>query len=120
MAINHVAISGNLTANPIKRGTAENPILKFSVAVSSRKKDGEKWVDVPNFFDCVLFGKRAASLATILCKGMKVAIDGELSWSKWEKDGKNHSKVEIIANEIVLMAAPKEEQKEAQKDENPW
>ena len=116
MAINHVSICGNLTADPIKRGTAENPILNFSIAVNSRKKDGENWVYVPNFFDCAIFGKRASALSGILCKGMKVAIDGELRWSQWEKDGKKHSKVDIFVNEIVLMAAPKEEQK----DNIPW
>lgn len=109
MAVNKAIVTGNLTRDPEKRGSGENPVLSFSVAVNDRKKQGDEWVDVPNFIDCVLFGARAKALGDILKKGMKVCIEGKLMQSTWEKDGQKHSKLEINCGEIELMTKPKED-----------
>lgn len=106
MSINHVSISGNLTRSPeLRSTTGGTSILSFGIAVNERVKNGStgEWEDHPNFFDCVMFGKRADSLSRILDKGMKVAVSGRLRYSSWEKDGQKRSKVEVIADEIDLM-----------------
>lgn len=102
MSINVVIISGNLTRDPEKRGSADMPILNFSVAVNDRRKVGDEWQNVPNYVGCVLFGARAKSLGDILRKGMQVTVAGSLRYSAWEKDGQKHSKLEVVCNEIVL------------------
>ena len=114
MSINHVALVGNLTRSPELRSTASGtPVLSFGIAVNDRRKDASgQWVDVPNFFECLTFGNRAAALSDILTKGMKVAITGKLHYSSWEKDGKKHSKVDIIAREIELMQNRKPQQQQ--------
>jgi single-strand DNA-binding protein len=72
--------------------------------VNERIKKGDDWEDYPNFFDCVMFGKRAESLSKIMTKGMKVVLSGRLRYSSWEnKDGQRRSKVEVIAEEVELM-----------------
>ena len=38
-----------------------------------------------------------------LAKGMKVAIEGKLRYSSWERDGQKRSKLEVIVDEIELM-----------------
>lgn len=105
MSINHVSIVGNLTRDPELRSTQSGTaVLSFAIAVNdSRKNASGQWEDVPNFFECSTFGNRATALSGILTKGMKVAITGRLHYSSWEKDGKKHSKVDIIAREIELM-----------------
>lgn len=112
MSINHVALVGNLTRSPELRSTASGtPVLSFGIAVNDSRKDASgQWVDVPNFFECSMFGNRATALSDILTKGMKVAITGKLHYSSWEKDGKKHSKVDIIAREIELMQNRKPQQ----------
>lgn len=112
MSINHVALVGNLTRSPELRSTASGtPVLSFGIAVNDSRKDASgQWVDVPNFFECSTFGNRATALSDILTKGMKVAITGKLHYSSWEKDGKKHSKVDIIAREIELMQNRKPQQ----------
>lgn len=110
MSINRVNISGNLTRDSELRsannGTA---ILNFSVAVNDRRKNASgEWEDVPNYVDCVVFGTRATALNRMLKKGTKVAIEGKLRWSSWEKDGQRRSKLEVIVDELELMNAPKQ------------
>ena len=112
MSINRVNISGNLTRDSELRsannGTA---ILNFSVAVNDRRKNASgEWEDVPNYVDCVVFGTRATALNRMLKKGTKVAIEGKLRWSSWEKDGQRRSKLEVIVDELELMNAPKAKQ----------
>lgn len=112
MSINHVALVGNLTRSPELRSTASGTyVLSFGIAVNDRRKNASgQWEDVPNFFECVIFGNRATALSDILTKGMKVAIAGKLHYSSWEKDGQKHSKADIIAQEIELMQNRKPQQ----------
>ena len=81
-------------------------ILAFGVAVNDRRRNPQTgdWEDYANYIDCVMFGNRANSLANILPKGMKVAIEGKLRWSQWERDGQKRSKLEVIVDEIEFMA----------------
>lgn len=107
MSINRVAISGNITRDPELRQTAGGmEILALGVAVNDRRKNQQtgEWEDNPNFVDCVMFGNRAKSVSRFLSKGSKVAIEGKLRWSQWERDGQKRSKVEVIVDEIEFMS----------------
>lgn len=107
MSINRVSISGNLTRDPELRSTASGmAVLGFGVAVNDRRKNQQtgEWEDVPNFVDVTMFGNRAQAVSQYLAKGMKVAIDGRLRYSSWEKDGQKRSKLEVIAEEIEFMS----------------
>lgn len=121
MSINHVAITGNLTRSPEIRATqGGTAVLSFGIAVNDRRKNASgQWEDVPNFFECVIFGNRATSLSDILTKGMKVAIAGKLHYSSWEKDGQKHSKVDIIANDVEIMQNRKSQQEQPQQQYQP-
>lgn len=107
MSINMVCISGNLTRDPELRATGGGTsVLQFGVAVNERVKNPQtdEWEDRPNFVDCVMFGKRAEALSNLLDKGMKVAVEGRLRYSSWEKDGQRRSKLEVVAEEVELMS----------------
>ena len=108
MSINCVSISGNLTRDPELRATAGGTeVLQFGVAVNERVKNPQtgEWEDRPNFVDCVMFGKRAASVSRFLSKGSKVAVSGRLRYSSWEtQDGSKRSKLEVVADEIEFMS----------------
>ena len=108
MSINRVIISGNLTRDPELRSTASGfPVLGFGVAVNDRRKNQQtgEWEDYPNFIDCTMFGARAESLSRYLSKGTKVAIEGKLRWSQWERDGQKRSKIEVIVDELEFMSS---------------
>ena len=107
MSINRVCISGNLTRDPVLRSTSGGmSVLSMGVAVNDRRKNQQtgQWEDYPNFVDCTLFGTRGEKLAQYLAKGSKVAIEGKLRYSSWDKDGQRRSKLEVIVDEIELMS----------------
>ena len=106
MSINRVNISGNLGTEPELRATSGGmAVLSFQVAVSDRVKQQDgTWTDRPNWVSCTMFGTRAEKLAQYLHKGMKVAIEGKLRYSQWEKDGQRRSKLEVIAEELEFMS----------------
>ncbi len=106
MSINRVVISGNLTRDPELRSTASGTsVLGFGVAVNDRRRNPQtgEWEDYPNFVDCTMFGVRAEGISKYLTKGTKVAIEGKLRWSQWERDGQKRSKLEVIVDEIEFM-----------------
>lgn len=107
MALNVVAISGNLGSDAELRQTqAGTNILSFTVAVNERRKDQSgEWSDYTNWVDCTVFGKRAESLAQYLTKGMKVSVQGRLHQSKWQRDGQTRSKLEVIVDDLDFMSA---------------
>lgn len=121
MSINHVVISGNITRNADLRQTSTGlEILGFGVAVNERFKNSQtgEWETRANFVDCTMFGKRAKAIASYLVKGTKVAVDGKLRWSQWERDGQKRSKLEIIVDEIEFLS-PKRTESEYEGD-LPW
>lgn len=117
MSINRVTISGNLTRDPELRATSGGAqVLSFGVAVNDRAKNQQtgEWEDRPNFIECTMFGTRAEKLAQYLHKGMKVAIEGKLRYSQWEKDGQRRSKLEVIAEELEFMSRQDSGQQQTQ------
>lgn len=112
MSINRVNISGNLTRDPELRMTSGGTqVLSFGVAVNDRRRNPQtgEWEDYPNFVDCTMFGSRAEAVSRYLSKGAKVAIDGKLRYSSWERDGQRRSKLEVIVDEIEFLSRYGEE-----------
>ena len=104
--INHVVLIGRLTRDAeLKYTAAGQAVCKFSIAVNRRRKTGDQWVDEPNFFDIVLWGRQGETLNQYLVKGKQVGVDGELRQDRWEQDGQNRSRVEIVANNLQLLGS---------------
>jgi single-strand DNA-binding protein len=104
--LNHVVLIGRLTRDAELKYTANGQaVCKFSIAVNRRRKNGDQWVDEANFFDIVVWGRQGESLNQYLVKGKTVGIDGELRQDRWEQDGQNRSKVEIMAGNVQLLSS---------------
>jgi single-strand DNA-binding protein len=102
--LNHVVLIGRLTRDAELKYTAGGQaVCKFSIAVNRRRKNGDQWEDEANFFDIVVWGRQGESLNQYLVKGKMVGIDGELRQDRWQQDGQNRSKVEIVANYLQLL-----------------
>lgn len=101
-------ITGNLTRDPELRATQSGTqVLHLGVAVNDRRRNPQtgNWEDYPNFIDCVMFGTRAEAIQRYLSKGTKVAIEGRLRYSSWERDGQKRSKIEVVVDEIEFMSS---------------
>lgn len=104
-SINTVALSGNLVRDFELKGNS-GKFGTFSIAVNERAKnrDTGEWEDKANYFDCVLLGARASSLAQYLTKGTTVAVTGKLEQNRWQaQDGTNRSAVRVVVSELVFM-----------------
>ena len=108
MSINRVTLTGNLTRDPEMRATqGGTQVMSFGLAVNDRRRNPQsgEWEDYPNFIDCTMFGTRAEAVSRYLNKGSKVAIEGKLRYSSWERDGQRRSKLEVIVDEIEFMSS---------------
>lgn len=108
--LNCVFIVGRLTRDMALTYTSGGMAIgKFSLAVNRKKKSGEQWVDEASFFDVTCFGKTAENLSQYMTKGKQVGVDGSLHQDRWEKDGQNHSRVVINADNIQLLGGGTEQ-----------
>jgi single-strand DNA-binding protein len=102
--INSVVLVGRLTRNAeLKYTNTGMAVSKISLAINRGYKKDDQWVDEVNYFDVTIWGKTAESLQQYLIKGKQIGVEGELRQSRWEQDGKTHSKVEINANKVMLL-----------------
>ena len=103
--INRVVLTGNLTKDPeLKTLDSGFAICSLRIANTTRKKEGENWVDKPNFFDVTIFGRAGENAAKYLSKGRPEAIDGRLEWREWEdKDGNKRQSNEIVADSVQFL-----------------
>lgn len=103
--MNKVIIIGNLGQDPdfrmLDSGLA---ICKLNVATSERYKDDQgEWKEDTEWHRVVLWRNLAETANKFLKKGSKVAIEGRLKTSSYEKDGITRYSTDIIANSIVIL-----------------
>lgn len=103
--INKVSIIGRLTRDAEQSYTTSgHSLLRFSIAVNQRRKQGDSWIDEAHFFDATVWGRQGESIVGYMTKGRQVAIDGRLRLDRWEtQDGQRRSKVTIDANYVQLL-----------------
>ena len=111
--LNRVVLIGRLVRDAELKYTASGQaVCKFSIAVNRKKKNGDQWEDEANFFDIVVWGRQGESIHQYLLKGKMVGVDGELRQDRWQQDGQNRSKIEIIANNLQLLGSPSQGDKQ--------
>jgi single-strand DNA-binding protein len=104
--INRVVLTGNLTRDPELRSLPSGmSVCSLRVACNTRRKQGEEWVDKPNYFDVTVWGRQGETAAQYLEKGRPVAIDGRLEWREWEdkETGKKRQSVDIVADSVQFL-----------------
>lgn len=103
--MNKIILIGNLTKDvELFSSKATYKIYaRFSLAVGRIKKDET------DFFDCVLFGERAETLARYARKGNKIAITGNVKIERYiTENGQYKSSIDIIVNDFEFLT-PKSE-----------
>ena len=105
--LNKVILVGRLTreVEMVNNGS----IAKFSIATNEKykNKDGEM-VENVSYIDVTAFGKFAEMLGKWLKKGQQVIVEGKLNQDRWEQDGQNRSKVNVICNNIQFIGGKNE------------
>jgi single-strand DNA-binding protein len=106
---NKVILIGNLTKDPELRYTPQGtPVSSFRIAINYRYKQGDDLKQETTFIDIVVFGKQAESCSQYLNKGSSVLVEGRLQERRWESDGQQKSKFEIVAQSVKFLSSKKE------------
>lgn len=102
--MNVVCIVGRLTATPtIKMTNSGLSVSSFRVAVNRGKE--------ADFFDVTAWRQTAEYVCKYGQKGDTVEISGSLHTREWtDKDGNKRKAVEIVAQQIHVRAAKRQEQ----------
>lgn len=119
--LNKVLLIGRLTGDPVIRYLPSgSPVTEFNVAWNRRYRVGEEWKEESHFFDVKAYGKLAEDLSTRLSKGYQVVIEGRLTQDRWTgQDGKNYSKVRIVAEAVRIIRKPRIEEVEEEEIPTP-
>jgi single-strand DNA-binding protein len=101
---NKVILVGNLTRDPELRYTPQGtPVCNFRLAVNMRHKQSDEAKEDTLFIDVVIFGKQGESCSQYLTKGRPVLVEGRLQERRWESDGQQRSKMEIVASTVRFL-----------------
>lgn len=104
----NITIAGRLGKDANLRDAGGTDVLGFSVAVDDGYGDNKRTL----WFDCSVWGKRAAALAPHLTKGSAVAVAGDLSTR--EHDGKTHLTVRVA--ELTMQGGGEKQEKPARQE----
>ncbi len=99
----HVTITGNLTADPELKFTANGAaVANFRVAVTSRVREGDAWRDGDtSFYRITAWRDLATNVTDSLGKGDRVVIVGQLRMRSWETpEGDQRTVTEVTAEEV--------------------
>jgi single-strand DNA-binding protein len=117
-SLNKVMIIGNLGGDPEMRFTPSgNPVTTFSVATNRVFNSGEgERKEETEWFSVVTWSRLAENCNRFLTKGQRIYVEGRLHTRSWDgQDGQKHSRVEVIANNVIFLdrksAGPSPEEK---------
>lgn len=102
--LNKVIIEGRLVkAADLSHWNDGTPYCNFTIGNNETyKKENGEYESIGSFFDCVMKGNYAETMAKHLLKGRGVRVVGRLKQQKWEKDGQKYSRVVVKVEEIHL------------------
>lgn len=105
VSANVVILMGGLTRDPeLKYLASGTALCNLGLAIGSKFKKGDEWVEEVTYVDITVWGKTAENCAEYLAKGRQVYIEGRLQYRKWEdQDGKKRSKLDVVANKVTFL-----------------
>lgn len=102
---NKIILIGNLTKDPELRYTPQGtPVASFRLAVNYRYKQSDEMRQDTMFIDSIIFGKQAESCGKYLNKGSAVLVEGRLQERRWETNGQQKSKFEVVAQSVRFLS----------------
>lgn len=103
---NRVQLIGNLGNEPeIINFDSGKTLVKASLATNKTYKDKEgKKVSDPTWHKLAVWGKTGQLLAELGTRGLKVAVEGELTYRTWEKkDGGSVNDCVIVVTSFLVL-----------------
>lgn len=108
-SLNQINLVGRLGQDAaLKQTQSGSKFVTFSVATQTllKKQDGT-WDHPTTWHSCVMWGKRAETLASHLKKGTTVIVTGSISYRDGTaKDGSKQRYVDINVDDVQLLSDP--------------
>ena len=103
---NKVILIGNLTKDPELRYTPQGtPVCSLRLACTTKYKSSDSMKEETLFIDVVVWGKQGESCGQYLNKGSSALVEGRLQERRWESDGQQRSKFEVVAQTVRFLSA---------------
>lgn len=117
--MNKLIVTGRLTRDPeVKQTTTGALLALMTVAVRRSYKDKESGRYESDFFQFKAFDGIANVIEAYFKKGALIEVEGSVSNSNYEKDGKTVYKNDFIANRVNILSPPKSQYGESPYQEN--
>lgn len=97
---------GRVGADPVKRGSTENPVVTFSLATHNNYKyESGDWIQKTDWHRIVIFKpKLGDAVQNYLKKGQRCFVTGKISYGEInDQEGKTRSTTSIIADDIIFL-----------------
>ena len=100
--LNSVLLEGNMVRDPLFRSTSKGTsVCNFTVASNRFYRQDSNLEKEVGFFDVETWGKLAEACVSNGRKGRGVRVVGRLKQDRWTgNDGKNHTKIAIVAEHV--------------------
>jgi single-strand DNA-binding protein len=106
---NRSILVGNLVHSPeLKFAPNGTAVCKLSLAVNSKRKSGDNWIDEVSYFDLVAFGKTAEAIGEYVGKGQSILAECKAKQERWEKDGVKKQAVRFHIDNVQFLSPKKE------------
>lgn len=80
--MNKVILTGNLGADPEIKAIGDTHVVNARLATSRKTRDGE----ATDWHNIKVWGKQAEAFASLMQKGSKLTVEGEVQYQQWETD----------------------------------
>ena len=97
-------LTGNLTREvELRELPSGAEVARLRVASTTRRRNGEEWIDKTNYFTVEAYGAQARACSQYLGKGSRVVVDAELDWREWTDQQNNRREaVTLRARQILF------------------
>lgn len=107
---NKVILIGNLGDDPrVFTSKSGNEFVTFSLATNRHRKDdkGNK-ITTTAWHDCVVYGPRAQVVKNYCKKGSHLAVEAELDYTSYEKNGVKVRKAMIVVEDFQFLGGDRQ------------
>lgn len=106
--MNKVFLIGRVGQDPELRHARSGgqPWCSLSVATSRARREGEEWVEETDWHKVKVFGAQAENCQRFVRRGSLVAIEGALSYNRWQDEaGVAHVTTSVAADRVTFLSS---------------
>lgn len=120
-SLNSILIEGNVVRDPVMRETPRGSLVcTFSLASNRFYRQDEETEQETSFFEVETWSKLAEVCSKNCGKGRGIRVVGRLKQDRWTgSDGKNYSKIKVVAEHVEFKPQFKNAQDSSGKDAAP-